>query len=635
MRLLPFCAAALACAATAFAQSPDLTALLSKQLIDPGTGLAEVQAYCEGRVPLVPHPANLAEWETDAQKIRAEALEKVYFRGNLAQQWRDAKTKVEWHEELEGGPGYKLKKVRFEILPGFWTCGILYEPSEIRGKIPVHLAVNGHDGNGKAAPYKQLRCINLAKRGIASLNVDWIFMGQLRGPGYAHSKLNQLDLCGVSGLAPFYLNMSRGLDLLLALPYADPKRVLVSGLSGGGWQTITISALDPRVTLCNPVAGYSSLRTRARFPTDLGDSEQTPNDLATVCDYSHFTAMLAGRAALLTFNASDNCCFAAPHALAPLEEAARPIFALYGGQDRLRTHVNYYPGTHNFEVDNRQALYSMVGAIFFPGKKDFSDQEIPSEPEVKTAAQLNVPLPEDNLDLHKLAVAVAKDLPRKSSDSPDAAREKLAKLLNYERYATRAEKAGNAAKAGTNATYWKLRIADIWTVPAVELTRGAADQGTAIVFAEGGRAGALGEIENLLAAGKRVLAVDPYFLGENKITSRGYLYSLLVASTGARHAGLQANQLAAIARWTEKQWPGKPVELNANGPASTVPALAAAAFEQKAIATVKLNQPLESLHRAIDEDWGMDSHPEAFSFGLLESFDIPQLKSLVGEARVK
>lgn len=636
MRLLPIRVAALACAATtALAQSPDLAALLSKQLIDPGTGLAEVEAYCEGRVPLVAKPANLAEWEAYAQKIRAEALEKVYFRGALAQQWRDARTKVEWQEEMEGGAGYKLKKVRFEILPGFWTCGILYEPTEITGKIPVHLAVNGHDGNGKAAPYKQLRCINLAKRGVASLNVDWIFMGQLRGPGYTHGKLNQLDLCGVSGLAPFYLNMSRGLDLLLALPYADPQRVLVSGLSGGGWQTITISALDPRVTLCNPVAGYSSLRTRARFPTDLGDSEQTPNDLATVCDYSHFTAMMAGRAALLTFNASDNCCFAAPHALAPLEEVARPIFALYGGKDRLRTHVNYYPGTHNYEVDNRQALYSIVGAIFFAGKKDYSEKEIASDSEVKTAAQLNVPLPEDNLDLHKLAIAAAKDLPRKSNDSPEAAREKLAKLLNYERYATRAEKAGNTAKAGTNAAYWKLRIADIWTVPAVELTRGAADQGTAIVFADGGRAAALGEIENLLAAGKRVLAVDPFYVGENKIATRGYLYSLLVNSTGARHVGLQADQLAAIARWAEKQWPGKPVELNANGPACTIPALAAAALEQKAIATVKLNQPLDSLHRAIDEDWEMGNHPEAFTFGLLEAFDVPQLKTVVGETRIK
>src|SRR5207249_7315151 len=108
----------------------------------------------------------------------------------------------------------------------------------------------------------QIRSINLAKRGMLVLNPEWLGMGQLSSEGFHHSRMNQIDLCGSSGLAPFYLCMKRGLDILLSLPNADPQRVAVSGLSGGGWQTIFISALDTRVTLCNPVAGYSSFRTR-------------------------------------------------------------------------------------------------------------------------------------------------------------------------------------------------------------------------------------------------------------------------------------------------------------------------------------------------------------------------------------
>ena len=92
--------------------------------------------------------------------------------------------------------------------------------------------------------------------------------------------MNQLDLCGTSGLAVFYLAMERALDVLVDLPHADVDRVAMAGLSGGGWQTILLSSLDRRVTLANPVAGYSSFKTRVEFFADIGDSEQAPTDLA-------------------------------------------------------------------------------------------------------------------------------------------------------------------------------------------------------------------------------------------------------------------------------------------------------------------------------------------------------------------
>ena len=57
------------------------------------------------------------------------------------------------------------------------------------------LNVNGHDGGGKAADYKQTRCINQALKGMIALNVEWLGMGQLRGEGFSHARMNQLDLC--------------------------------------------------------------------------------------------------------------------------------------------------------------------------------------------------------------------------------------------------------------------------------------------------------------------------------------------------------------------------------------------------------------------------------------------------------
>ena len=110
-----------------------------------------------------------------------------------------------------------------------------------------------------------------------------------------------------------------------------PTRLGVTGLSGGGWQTILLSSLDPRVKLAMPVAGYSSFVTRTQFPEmDLGDSEQTPVDLGRYADYTHLTAMVAPNPLQIANNARDNCCFRADYAQAPLMVAARPICEMYG-----------------------------------------------------------------------------------------------------------------------------------------------------------------------------------------------------------------------------------------------------------------------------------------------------------------
>ena len=179
---------------------------------------------------------------------------------------------MKWFDAIEGGPGYRIRKLRYEAVPGLWIPALLYEPEKLSGKAPVMLAVNGHDGKGKAADYKQIRCINLAKRGMIVLNVEWFGMGQLRKPSYQHYRMNQLDLCGTSGVAPFFLAMTRGLDVLLALPNADAERVAVSGLSGGGWQTIFVSSLDPRVTLANP--GRRLFRLPRQGPRSLQGSRR-------------------------------------------------------------------------------------------------------------------------------------------------------------------------------------------------------------------------------------------------------------------------------------------------------------------------------------------------------------------------
>ena len=623
------------------ANAGDLSSALYKRIIDEELPMKEVQSFCDVRIPHMPKVRTVAAWERQANRMRRDTLDNVVFRGE-AKAWRDAEKKVEWLDTIPGGLGYKIRKLRYEVLPGLWTAALLYEPDGLKGRVPVVMNVNGHDRkNGKAADYKQARCINQAKRGMLALNVEWLGMGQLNTDGFNHYRMNQLDLCGTSGLAPFYLAMTRGIDILLAHPNADPERVAVAGLSGGGWQTIFISSLDTRVTLCNPVAGYSSFRTRVYNLSDLGDSEQTPNDLATVTDYAHLTAMLAPRPALLTFNAEDQCCFAANHALPPLLKAANPIYKLYQAESSLRYHVNYVPGNHNFEVDNRQALYRVFGEFFFPHDSTFDAREIPTLGEIKTAGELDVALPENNLDFQQLASQVSASLPGDGAipgNSRDARswlrkkRRAVADVVNAPDYKVDAEKV-DAEDGAFSATYWKLQLGDDWTVPAVEL---ASDEttGTSIVIADGGRKAAETEIQALLKKGQRVIAVDLFYFGESKIAKRDFLFALLVAATGERPLGIQAGQLNAIADWAGKYDRDHEIQVVGLGPRSSLIATTAAALDQRTIDSLELHRPYTSLKDVIRDNGSVQQTPEVFCFGLLEVADIRQLLALVAPRSV-
>ncbi len=629
------------------AAEPALAEALAKPILEEGTPQKEVEAFCATRVLPLVHPTTEDEWKKMADKLRKETLDRVVFRGEAAK-WKELPLKIDWLEEIDGGPGYKIKKLRYEVLPGLWIPALLYVPDKLDGKQLAFMNVNGHDGAGKAAPYKQLRCINLAKRGITVLNLEWFGMGQLRDGGFSHARMNQLDLCGTSGLAPFYLAMSRGLDILLAQPNVDPARVGVSGLSGGGWQTIIISALDTRVTLCNPVAGYSSFKTRVDNHSDLGDSEQTPVDLGATADYAHLTAMLAPRVALLTYNQADNCCFAAPHALPPLLEAARPIYKLFGQEANLHDHVNYDPGTHNYEQDNREALYRVVGQHFYPDLMKSRDQwsrfcnEIDSQSEIKKPEELNVELPPDNLDFHEVARRLMSGLP-KQLPPPQAeetrakwqpeARKQLAAIIKYHDWNVKAADAGSEEVAGAQIKRWKLRVENEWTLPAVELTKGE-PKGTTLVVADGGRGSASAMVEMLLADGHRVVVIDPFYLGENNLKNRDYLWGLFVSTVAERPLGVQASQIAAVARWLKQERSGD-VGIMSIGPRTSLMALTAAALEPEAIARLEIHQPLSSLKEIIQTNKVVNDAPEYFCFGLLEQFDLPHLTAMVSPREVK
>ena len=317
---------------------------------------------------------------------------------------------------------------------------------------------------------------------------------------------------------------------------------------------------------------------------------------------------------------------------------ARPIYALFGKPDRLAWHVNEDPGTHNFLQDNREALYRALQEHFYRGSESFDAAEIASDNEIKTREELEVPLPDDNATFNTLAIELSKSLPRDGTlpsdksaavDWQQRSREELNELIRSGAvpYTCVAQQQDSFTRDDVRITYWRLAINDEWTVPAVEFA-GPDAKGVAVLVNDQGRMSDAAAVHKWLSSGYRVLAVDPFYFGEAKISQKDNLFALLVASVGHRPLGIQANQLAAVARWCRDTY-DQPVTLVAHGPRSSTFSLIAAGVEPRALQTVHLHGAWGSLKQVVETNQTVNQMPELFCFGLLERFDIRQLAALV------
>jgi dienelactone hydrolase len=583
-----------------------------------------MMAYYTERLPRLKFPKTPEAWGERTERIRRELLEKVYLKGHQ-KGVLEAPPVVQWRGVIETGKGYRIRKLRYEGYPGMWVPALLYEPTDLKGKVPAVLNPNGHHRGGKAMDYKQARCINLARRGMLALNTEFVGMGELQGSAF-HMQQAHMDLCGVAGVGVMYLAMKRGLDVLLAHKNADPERVAMTGLSGGGWQTAVLSAIDERITAVAPISGHSPIWHRAtKRWQDHGDLEQTPVDLCTVTDYDTMTAMFAPRPSLLAFSVNDSIF--RPEFMRPaLYNPARKVYRLLGVEDRIGFYANHDPGTHNYERDLREQFYRFLKKAW---DLDIPVADIPCQDEIRSEWELSVGLPPDTPTFLSIASRLADRLPRKRSSLKTRAqdRKRLAEVLRLPgAYPVEGDIVGRATLSGGVEVRHHVLSAGRWNIPVTEF-RGKGSGRPVLIASDGGRGGLAGAVQSALAEGKRAFAVDLFASGE-QIIARGayhYLFMECVAAAGDRPLGIRTAQMLALLKWIRSHCKRDAADLVALGLSMGVSALCAAALQPKGVGTLRLNSVPDTLRRLMD--WSVDyiRDPVVFCFGLLEQFDIQDL----------
>ena len=182
--------------------------------------------------------------------------------------------------------GYRVEKILFESRPGMCVTGNLYVPEDSRFPPPHPAAVElcGHSRDGKAAPSYRRIAVLAAKNGVAAFVVDPLGQGErfqspeeeanMGSPVENHLRMGVNAMLLGHNLAAFEI-----WDAMRALDYLDARSDIrhngygAMGNSGGGTQSVVLSALDGRIKATATSCFLSNLREQTMWRL-LADSEQ-------------------------------------------------------------------------------------------------------------------------------------------------------------------------------------------------------------------------------------------------------------------------------------------------------------------------------------------------------------------------
>jgi hypothetical protein len=259
--------------------------------------------------------------------------------------------------------GYTVERVAIETLPGFWLGGNLYRP-KAAGRHPAVLHPHGHWPYGRlengALCSTPLLGANFARNGFVVFAYDMLGYNDtvqaphdFTGPAY--------QLWNFTPLGLQLWNSIRAADFLETLPDVDPKRLAMTGASGGGTQTFLMAAVDARLAAAAPVNMVSGLMQGGCV------CENAPG-LRTGTNNIEIAAMFAPRPLLLVA-ATGDWTREVPKVEFP---AMRKVWELYGQAERIE--AVQFDAPHNYHKESREAVYEFFRKHLTPERAPWRER---------------------------------------------------------------------------------------------------------------------------------------------------------------------------------------------------------------------------------------------------------------------
>lgn len=241
--------------------------------------------------------------------------------------------------------GYTIENVAIETLPGLYVCGSLYRPLKSKGKIPVVISPNGHFQAGRYNKDQQKLCATLARMGAMAFSYDLFGWGEsmLQFKFEDHNHSLAMSIQALNGL--------RIIDYLLAQKDADPDRLGITGASGGGSQTMLLSALDDRIKVSVPVVMLSCYF----YGGSLSESGMPVHLCEGGTDNPELAAMFAPKPQLVVSDGKDWTEHVPEIEFPYLQK----VYSYYGKKDNVQN-VHLAKEGHDYGISKRKAMYQFM-----------------------------------------------------------------------------------------------------------------------------------------------------------------------------------------------------------------------------------------------------------------------------------
>ena len=261
--------------------------------------------------------------------------------------------------------GYRIEKILFESRPDCMVSANLYVPDKISGKAPGVIAPCGHSENGKACDLYQAFCQRLVQSGFVVLIYDPFNQGErdqyallterepVRSCCPAHNMMGkQLELLGeFFGMWRVWDGI-RALDYLLTRPEVDPKRIGLTGNSGGGTLTTWLWAVEDRFTMAAPGCFVTTFLHNLENELPADNEQYPPGVIGGGLDMSDFFIVQAPKPVILLGQKYDY--FDRRGFLETYEELQK----IYGILKAPKKNLSYNlgPQGHGYSVHNQEAM---------------------------------------------------------------------------------------------------------------------------------------------------------------------------------------------------------------------------------------------------------------------------------------